>query len=441
MTSTKLALVADIAVPPAAADIAAVSAGLWRRIIARRGQMLRIGLGASLLAAGAAIYAPDILYTTSSEAVINARIVTIAAPIGGRVADSPPAEGTSVSAGTPLLRIDNPVVDRSRLGELEADRTRTTADLAAADQMAQSLQQQLVLLDDQAAAYRAAAVDRLDFTAREAQAVLVAAQAGATEAERMLARKQALTAAGVDSAADLDVAQKHAATAAADRARAELVAQRLAGSRDAAQRGIFIDDGTNGTPYAQQRADEFRLRLAEARSQADQAQARLGQLNTEIAAEQTRAAHLESAELKAPVAGVIWRPDVTTGSTVGQDSKLMTLIDCSSLFVSGSFSSRQFDNLHPGAAATVRVADSDAEYPGTVVDVRAMRGAENDDHFAAPLPALGAHQVMALVRLDDPGAMAADKYCSVGRHVEIRFKDLAATKAAATPAATQIAAR
>jgi len=407
---------------------------IWQKIAARRGQALRIGIGAALLAAGATLYAPDILYTTSSEAVINARTITVAAPIDGRVTAAPPAEGTSVAAGASLLRIDNPVVDRSRLGELEATRTRTQAELDGNKQLIETLQQQIAALDAQAAAYRDAATNRLDLAAREAQADLTAAQAAATEADRMLSRKQALAAAGWLAAADLDTAQKQAAGADANSQRAELAAKRIADERDAATRGIFVTDNTNGAPYAQQRTDEFRLRLAEAQAQAGAAQARLTQIDSEIAAEQARVEHLSSAEVKAPFAGVVWRPDVTTGSAIGHDGRLMTLIDCSSLFVTGSFSSRQFDNLHPGATATVRLADTGAEYAGTVVDVRAMRGAENGDHFAAPLPQLSERQVMALVRLDDPSAMAGEKYCNVGRRVEIRFKDLGKS-----PAATQLA--
>ena len=442
MGSARLAL-SDVGfVAPANDDTATDRlAAIWRRIAVRRGQLLRVGIGASLLAAGAALYAPDILYTTSSQAVLNARTITIAAPIDGRITAAPPAEGTSVAAGASLLRIDNAVVDRSRLGELTATRTRSQAELDASAQLIQSLQQQIAALDAQAAAYREAATNRLDLATREAQAELTAAQASATEADHMLARKQALATTGVISGADLDIAQRQAATTAANAERAGLAVKRLADERDAAQRGIFVTDNTNGTPYAQQRTDEFRLRLAEAQAQAGAAKARIAQLDGEIVAEEARVAHLATAELKAPTAGVVWRPDVTTGSAVGKDGKLLTLIDCSSLFVTASFASRQFDNLHPGAAATVRVADTGAEYPGTVVDVRAMRGAENGDHFAAPLPSLGEKQVMALVRLDDPSAMAGEKYCNVGRRVEIRFPNTAAAKAAPAPSVTQFASR
>ena len=86
-----------------------------------RNRLVRIGLGICLLAAAGAIYAPDILFTTSSEAIVNARIVTLAAPIDGRAVEAPPPEGTVVAADSPLLTIENPTVDRGRLQDLEID--------------------------------------------------------------------------------------------------------------------------------------------------------------------------------------------------------------------------------------------------------------------------------------------------------------------------------
>jgi multidrug resistance efflux pump len=398
-------------------------------IAAHRGQALRVGIGAALLAAGGALYAPDILYTTSSEAVLNARTISIAAPIDGRVAIAPPAEGTAVAAGAPLLTIDNPVVDRGRLGELQSQRTEIAADLAAARQLAETLKQQLATLTDQASEYRQSTVNRLDIKTREAQAELQAAQASAADARKVLERKSVLAADGWAAAADLDRAAAASSRAYAAAARAQLAVRRLGDEAEAARRGVFIADNGDGAPYAQQRIDEFHLRLAEAEARAAGLAARQAQLDDQLAAERTRVAQLASADLRAPASGVVWRPEVAAGAAVARDRQVLTLIDCSTLYVTASFGSRQFDNLRPGAQATVRVADSGKEYPGTVVDVRALRGA-GDDHFAAPLPALGAHQVMALLRLDDSGAMAGEKYCNVGRRVDVRFTDLSPVKAA-----------
>jgi hypothetical protein len=62
------------------------------------------------------------LATTSVEAIVNARIETIRAPIEGIV--QAPAEKTanwSSTAAPPKLTISNPYADRSRLDELRRD--------------------------------------------------------------------------------------------------------------------------------------------------------------------------------------------------------------------------------------------------------------------------------------------------------------------------------
>lgn len=429
MPTSGLALVADtdiarFAPQPGVRQPSPIFVPLWQRLAARRGQALRIALGLSLAAAGAALYAPDVLYTSSSEAVLNARTVTITAPIDGRVTAAPSSEGMAIAAGAPLLTIENPVVDRSRLGELEAARTRTEAELTAAKGLIDTLRRQTAGLEQQSAAYRQGVVARLDLAAQEAHATLTAAEASAAEARNTLARKQTLAASGWASAADFDHAAQMSARADAEAGRARLTAARQKQELEAVQHGVFVAEDNNGAPYAQQRTDEFRLRIAEAQAQADALAARLAQTEEQAAAERRRVDRLAAAELRAPVAGVVWRPDVTVGSSVGRDREMMTLIDCSSLYVTASFSSRQFDNLHPGAQATVRVADSGKRYAATVVDVRAVNG-EANDHFAAPLPRLGTRQVMAVLRLDDPGAMESAKYCGVGRRVDVRFNDLA----------------
>jgi hypothetical protein len=76
----------------------------------------------------------------------------------------------------------------------------------------------------------------------------------------------------------------------------------------------------------------------------------------------------------------------------------------------------------------VHLLSSDARYAGTVVDVRAMQRSE--ERFAAPLPKLDGRQILAIIRLDDPRALASEKYCNVGRRVEVRFADLGTAQAA-----------
>src|SRR5262245_10715492 len=125
------------------------------------GRLVRIVLALAVLVAAAAIYGPQFIYTTSSEAVLNARIITIASPIEGRVATPPPLEGTVTAANVPLLTIDNPLLDRSRLSELEATQARTEAELTGQKRLIEALGGQLGTLQEELTAYLAATVTRL----------------------------------------------------------------------------------------------------------------------------------------------------------------------------------------------------------------------------------------------------------------------------------------
>lgn len=397
----------------------------WTQVLRRSGglrrRIIRSALGLSLLAAAGALYLPSMLFATSSEAILNARIVTLAAPIEGRIVNAPPPEGTVVRTNEPLLTIENPTVDRGRVQDLEATRSRTQAELVGARRLTAALTAQMNSLETQIAAYQAATVSRLELTRREREAETVAARAAASEARTDLQRKRSLGAKEIVSAAALDKAEQTAIQTQAGAERADLAAQRIAQELDAAKHGVYVTDDHNNVPYSQQRTDEILVRLAEARSQEAMLATRLTELDKQVNEEKARAEYLARAEVTAPTAGVVWRPLVTTGSAVARETELMTLIDCTNLYATAVFSGKQFDDLRPGRHATIRPLSASARYTGTVVDVRAMQRSDAEERFAAPLPVLAGNQILAIIRLDDPRDLTSQKYCNVGRRIEVRF--------------------
>jgi len=390
------------------------------------GRALRIALALAILITAAAIYGPDLIYTTSSEAVINARVITVAAPIGGRIVQAPPAEGAAVDAGTPLLAVENPLVDRSHLIELEAMRTRVEAELVAQKRLVDELTNQIGNLDQQMKDYLDATVTRLTLAQQEAEADATAAEATAADAEHNYARKHALTAATTVSLADIDQAQQAAIRTNAIAERARLTARRVAAELDAAKRGVLVAADRNDVPYSEQRMDEFRERKVEAEVQVATLGARLGELDQQVTTEQQRDSQLAGADIRAPVGGVVWRPLVAQGSVVAQDAPLLTLIDCSELYATAAFSGRHFDDLYPGRGALVHILGTDQDYPATVVDARAVSGSDGQERFAAPLPKLNDRRILAVLRIDNATALAGQKYCGIGRRVEVRFTEKSA---------------
>src|SRR5260221_3814139 len=174
------------------------------RLPALNWRFLRIGIGVALLLAGASIYAQEILHTTSSEAIVNARIVTISAPIDGRVLTVPPHEGALVAADAPLLTIENQTVDRSRLEDLLSARDKTQSELVGMRRLRDVLDQQLESLDEQMLAYQAATVTRLETVLRESQADAESLRAAAREAQHENDRKRPLLTSGAASMPAID---------------------------------------------------------------------------------------------------------------------------------------------------------------------------------------------------------------------------------------------
>ena len=404
------------------------------RPLTLKSRVARISIGVSLLILGAAIYTPQVLYTISTEAVINARIVTVSSPIDGRIVSAPPREGAVVAANAPLLAIENETVDRGRVEELQAQRAKAENELASLTRFASSLDEQIKTLNAQMATYQKATIARLQMVLGESRADAKSLRAAAREAQSDFARKSQLHATGFVSHAVIGKAEQIATSLRATVERADLAAKRVSQELGAARQGVYVGQDHNDVPYSQQHRDELRMRHAEVEVQRAVLAAHVQQLNQQIAVESSRLSHLASAEIRSPVSGVVWRPLVVAGSPVARDAELLTLIDCSSLYVTATFSGRRFDDLQYGAPALVHVLGSNAEYTGTVVDVRAMQRAAIEERFGAPLPTLGARQVLAIIQIDEAAVLASEKYCNVGRKVEVRFTDLG-SRAHAAPRA------
>jgi multidrug resistance efflux pump len=383
--------------------------------------MVRLGIGAAILIGGAAIYLPQLIYAVSSYAIINARIVTVAATIDGRVVQPPPAEGSLVNPGTTLALLENRTVDRARLDELKASRTRALGEREAAEKLAGSLRGHLDQLTKQADTYRGAASARLDRVSGERRAELDAARAAMVEAQRDFERKRQLHANGYVSDAARIQSQQALARARAEVNRASIAVERSKDEAQRAHKGVFVSQEHNDVPYSQQRTDEVRMRLAEVEAQLATGKARIAELEEQIAAETRRLAELAAADVQAPTRGIVWRPLVVQGSTVSRDAEMLTLIDCSELYVTASFGAGRFDELRYGEKAEVRVLNSSLRLTGSVVEVRAVNRTDVRERFAALMPQLGEREVMAVIRLDRPADLSGEKYCNVGRRVEVRF--------------------
>lgn len=388
------------------------------------GRIGRVALGVGLLGLGAWSLVPGMIHPISTDAVVNADVVTLRAAVEGElVAIGGPAVGERVAAGQVLARV---AATRPETGRLDA----LTLELAAARRLAQALSEEeadLARLDADLArrgtAYRGAAQRQLALARDGARADLAAAQADQIRTEGELNRKRSLAA--KDLAAPVAVqaaeADQRAAKAATESARAELA--RVSAERQAVATGIFVAGGGDDAPYADQRRDEIRIKRAARRVDFAQVETRVAELARQLAGEQDQSRRMARAELAAPAAGVVWQRFAAAGDTVRPGDPVFGVVDCDRLFLTAVLPRRYFSQMKAGDRAQARLSGVAAPVRAVVQSVRAAGGGQaNSAAAVAPAAEEGRDVVVTLDVQDERLGNRSDNLCQVGQQATVTFQ-------------------
>jgi len=382
----------------------------------------RVFLGVGLIGLGGWTVVPGLIHPISTDAMINAEVVTLRAPIDGTFGASPLAVGDPIEAGQTVGRVHAfrpDTVRRDQLAlELVAQRRLVQALIEEAAGMA-GLDRDL---NARGKAYRAAVEKRLALGAVEAAARRAGAEAVLSRARAELARKQALQAKDLIAPAALEAvrADERAASAAVDGARA--AAARAAGEADAAKHGVFIGDGFNNVPYTQQRRDELRLNRAARRVEAAQAAVKAAELDRQFAAEAEAVKRSVDAVLHSPASGVVWQRFAAEGDGIRLGDPVLGVIDCRSLFLTAVLPKRFFADLRAGDRAGVSLQGSDSPVAAVVQSVRAAGGTQATPNTAvSPAAEEGRDIIVTLAVHDHRLGRRADNLCQVGQQASVTF--------------------
>jgi multidrug resistance efflux pump len=392
-------------------------------------RLLKTALGLGIVAVVG--YAPlqRLLQTSSVEAVVNARMITLRAPIDGEVEAGPnPLDfGTSLARGEVLFRIVNRRADRSRLddlsrqiGQLQEERPGVAARLADARVLLKDLKEQTHL-------FAQSRILQLEARQGELTADVDAARAKREAAQIALDRYTRLAGNGVMSMSQLTQAQRDGSVAekleAAAQKRLEAVGVELA----AAQRGVFVGDSYNDRPRSSQRADELEQlvsNLTETLAETDQ---RIARLTGELAHEKARYDDLAAVDMIAPTRGSVWEMLTAPEEQVHRGQDLVRVLDCGGALVTAVVSEAVYNRLQVGTAARFQPRDGQEILPGRVVR---LTGASASPANLAIQPSVllreGYHVTVAVPKL------AEGQDCMVGRTGRVIFDD-GPVKAMAAP--------
>jgi len=360
-----------------------------------------------------------LLLTTSAEATVNARVITLRSPIEGRIAEGDVSIGAGIAfrAGEIVVRVENPRADRARLDELQrsisllTDQRRSSVERLAALESQQA--EQLAQFEK----FRLHRTEHIEARRLEILADKDAVIARLDAASSAFVRSTKLSSQGIAALATHEQAQRDfkvltSALVAAQR-RLEAVEIELAAGRQ----GIFVTDGFNDVPRSAQRASELGQQIADVTVAIAQQDRQLSSLQPQLAAEKDRYHLMSVAEMRSPTNGRIWEVLVSPGEYIRVGQDMMRILDCNGAVVTAAVSESNFNRLQIGGNATFRLRGESRELPGHITGL----------HGLASTPAnLAIHQGMLArepyhATVEVP-ALAAGEGCQIGRTGIVSFE-------------------
>ena len=371
----------------------------------------RILVGVAVLVVAVWILVGEQLAGVSADAVINARLTSVRAPVAGDVTLAPLSLGARVRIGDSLGAVEDARADALRLADLEMEAKLEAAAAAREASMIVSLQDQITALEARTLAYRAAREEELSTRLERARARLTLLEADP-------AAETGDVAATVAQGQTENTGDPLFPGIALDYARERVAALEI--ELEALQSGIQLGDGYNDAPWSEQWSADLEARLAEHQSVKTEVDARLAAVTARLDTERLRVNRLTGAPLRAAVNGLLWEMRTETGENVQRGDELLKLVNCDSALVTLSVTENIYNGLSVGDPATFRPQGQSQTFEGTVVRL-AGSGAETVYRNLAVAPS-ARHLERFDVAVAVPGLKEDPELaCAIGRTGRVFF--------------------
>ena len=360
-----------------------------------------------------------LMTSTSAEAVINARVITLRAPIDGEVAtqDEKIDVGTVYQSGAPVLRIVNARADRSRVDDLRRSISALEIESGSLAARLTYLKTRRKELADETALFQKVRAMLLEENAAEIDSQIAAAEAKQKEIDQTLSRSLSLKVAGFESAASLGRATRDSQVNLNEMASMKHRLEAAQVEIDATQRGMSVTDGYNDRPRAAELADAIDNQINELEAQLAEHKQRILDLSNAVADETVRFDAQAKAVLSAPVTGGLWEILTAPGEVVHRGQDLVKLLDCAGSVVTAAVSESTYNELKIGDPASFKLRGEQTEHAGKIIGLTGLAAAPSN--FAILPASLEREPYRATIVVPD---LTATSGCLVGRTGMITFK-------------------
>lgn len=385
-----------------------------------KSQFVRIGVSLVVIVGAAVILYPRLFTDIRSNGTINARMITIQAPISGTIVRSPIEVGELVNEGDILSRISDDTEPQGVITSLTIERELLAVRVEALSKRIVEVEAIETELEIRVGRYARQTVENLKHRHDEASAREKLWQAVLKERASSLDRQERLLKTGAGTPARVDEATSLVMQAREEVNRARADVQRLTQEYEAAELGIFVNAGQNDVPYSRQRLDEVRLSLADLRMQLSEAASRRKATDLQLSVESARAERRENATVRSPNKGIIWRRLVANNSVVTKNNDISKILDCSRLFVEVGISESSAEDVFIGQPVSVRIQGSKRTFDAKVTEIRGTRSVSPGLEYAAQPPDLKRDEVLLVAEWSDPSIYdTPSNFCNVGRRAEV----------------------
>lgn len=385
------------------------------------GKFFRRLIGIAILLALAVVVGPALFKVQSTNAIVNAHVVYVNSPLEGVVTQVFKPVGSMVSRGQPIVDLNNPRIGEQLLEELKGQRQTLVERVNGLSQQLVRLGAMQTDLRERVDLHNSHESTRLDHQIAEAQAQALAQQGTVNELKLALDKNQKLLAENFISEVEFDRSRFALEIGKRQLQAIEAKIRTLQAEQAALAAGVYLGEGRNDVPYTQQKLEDISVQMINIEADLTEANARLLSLEGQIAAEQANLQRLREAELVAPVSGMVWRQYFPVGSDVILASRLVSIVDCSDLFVEAAVPDKNLADLFEGTQVNYRLVGSHQWLSGEIFKIVGSGNRVRDETLAAQLDTdVREGRIFIRIAPDAMPSLAANQ-CYVGRGAEVTF--------------------
>lgn len=381
------------------------------------GRVGKVAIAVCALVAIGIVPTMRLVASESAQAIVNARVFTIRAPIAGEIWWSAGFNiGTYVNQSEIMGVVNNTRADASGLNVSMRELHRLVAERDMLSSKITTAKKERISLLAADRIHRAARFKQFQSRKQRVIAQISVAKANEANAVQSLERTTWLADRGLSTRALLDNKRRDSEVATRSVQVLQYELREIEIELDAAFKGIRLTDDHNTLSQTKVRANNLAFEIDDLKLQLGIKNRLISEVEDGLAHEQERFSEKQRMTVASPTGGRIWELLSSSGELVERGQPLFRLLDCRGALVSTSVSEAIYNQLKLGGEATFRSSGDLTEHRGEIVTMHGL--AAPTANLAIGLANLHNEPFRVGVHVPD---LVTEGKCTVGQTGIVRF--------------------